>query len=148
MKTQELLKNYVEQGTVMQLATVANDKPWICTVYYVADEGMNIYWLSFPSRRHSREIAENAHVAITIPVKFDTPVIGVQAEGSASVVNDLDTILTVMKQYTQKYDVGHDFYDNFMNGTNQHHLYKFIPKTFVLFDEVNFPEQGRLEITI
>lgn len=145
MNVKELIKKNLSECKIMQLATVSGGQPWICTVYYVADEEMNLYWLSLPSRRHSREIDSHNKAAITIPVKFDQPVIGMQAEGAAETVIDNTTVEKIMGYYVAKYNAGKDFYNNFVAGTNEHQMYRFTPKKFVLFDEVNFPVDSRKE---
>ena len=141
--SKDLLNEYIGQGKLMQLATVRDAKPWICTVYFVADAELNLYWLSFPERRHSLDIAKNAEVAIAIAIKHDKPVIGVQGEGNAEIVTDKTVVKLMIEQYVAKYDVGQKFYANFMHGTNKHVMYKFTPTNYVLFDEVNFPDDGR-----
>lgn len=133
----KLAMKYLEEGYVMQLATVSNCKPWICTVYYVADDAGNLYWLSLPSRRHSQEIASGSAVAVAVAVKLDQPVVGLQAEGRAELVTDLETIKQVMKKYVAKYNTGHSYYKNYMAGTDKHKMYKFTPKQYTLFDELN-----------
>lgn len=121
------------------MATADGGQPWVCTVFFVADESYRLYWLSTPERRHSQNIGKNQHVAVTVPVKIDQPVIGIQAEGMAEVVKDADTVMKVMNGYVKKYGSGENFYDNFVKGTNQHQLYRFIPKEYVIFDELHFP---------
>lgn len=143
-----LLKKYLLEGKVMQLATVGRDQPWICTVYYVMDDKVNLYWLSLPDRRHSQDIAEHPEVAITVPIKFDLPVIGVQAEGRAEIVDDPLVIKAAMERYTEKYGSGKLFYNNFIAGKNQHSMYRFKPKRYVVFDEVNFPQDGSRQVSI
>jgi uncharacterized protein YhbP (UPF0306 family) len=136
------IRSNLAQMRMMQLATVRDNKPWICTVYYIEDDGMNLYWLSLPTRRHSLELADNPQVAAAIAVKFDTqPIIGMQVEGRAEAVNDLTTIKAVMKKYVDKYDKGQQFYDNFLASTNQHRMYRLVPRHITLFDEVNYPGQ-------
>lgn len=147
MKVEELVKKYLNRGRMLQVATVSGDQPWICTVYYVEDEHQNLYWLSTPLRRHSREIADHSKVAVAVPIKFDQPVIGLQSEGEAKVVEDPKVIARIMKRYVERYNAGQDFYNNFVAGKNQHHLYRFTPAKFVLFDEVNFPNDARQEWT-
>jgi uncharacterized protein YhbP (UPF0306 family) len=139
MEVKDLIKKYLSQSRMMQIATVDGDQPWICTVYYVEDEDLNLYWLSLPTRRHSQEIQKHNKVAIAVPVKFDKPIIGIQTEGTAEVVNDAELIAKVMESYVSKYDSGKDFYDNFVTRTNQHQLYKFSPKHYKLFDEEEYP---------
>lgn len=143
MQPLDLVRHYLPQGRTMQVATVDGDQPWICTVYFVADDELNLYWLSWPTRRHSQEIAKNSKVAIAVPIKTDQPVIGVQAEGTAAEVTSKELVAKIMQRYTAKYNSGHQFYDNFVAGRSQHVLFKFTPSTFVLFDEVNFPTDGR-----
>ena len=136
-----MVKKYLARGRMMQIATVDGDQPWVCTVYYVEDEKQNLYWLSLPSRRHSREIAKHSKVAVALPIKFDkNPIIGIQAEGTAGVVTEADEVAKVMKKYVQKYNAGKDFYENFVAGKNQHHLYKFTPSQYYLFDETSFSD--------
>lgn len=144
--TSQLVKEYLQDCKVMQVATVREGQPWICTVHFVADEQLSLYWLSLPNRRHSQEIAAYDKVAVAIAVKMEQPVIGIQAEGSASEVSEPEVIKKVMKSYVQKFGIGQKFYDNFISGKNQHLLYEFKPKIFVLFDEEHFQgDQARQE---
>jgi uncharacterized protein YhbP (UPF0306 family) len=145
METGDLIKQYLSQGKMMQIATVNGDQPWICTVYFVEDEQLNLYWLSLPTRRHSQDIKAHNKVAVAIPIKTDQPVIGIQAEGTAEVVNEHETIAKIMKLYTVRYNVGKSFYNNFVAGKNEHCLYRFMPTNFVLFDEVTSQDNTRKE---
>jgi uncharacterized protein YhbP (UPF0306 family) len=132
----------------MQLATSKAGNPWICTVYFVADKSLNLYWLSLPTRRHSMELMEDRRAAITVAVKLDQPVIGVQAEGFVEVVTHAGTVKGVMEKYVAKYGSGKDFYDNFVQGTNDHRMYRFTPSRFSLFDEVNYPDSSPVEFVV
>lgn len=138
---EEYIDECLALGPVMQLATSNENSPWISTVYYVADEEHNIYWLSLPERRHSKEVAINPQVAIAIAIKQDLPVIGIQAAGSVEVVADGMIVETILASYIKKYDgAGKEFYKRFVEGKNKHQLYKLTPTTLVLFDEVHFKE--------
>jgi uncharacterized protein YhbP (UPF0306 family) len=140
MKPEEQIKRSIASCRLMQIATESDGKPWICTVHFVQDDNQNLYWLSLPSRRHSQDLDKNNRAAVAIVVKDDKPVIGIQAEGSTIVIKDAYTIKDIMKKYVEKYEIGEQFYDNFVAGKNQHWLYKFTPERFSLFDEVNFKE--------
>lgn len=144
----ELIRQYLPKGRMMQIATVSGDQPWICTVYFVEDDDLNLYWLSLPTRRHSQEIAAHSKVAVAVPIKFDKPVTGIQAEGVAEPVTDKQTIADIMRRYVDRYNSGQQFYDLFVAGQNQHVLYKFTPSKYVLFDEMTFPDDGRKEINL
>lgn len=141
-----LIKKYVAKSSLMQLATVRDDRPWVCSVYYVVDSKLNLYWLSYPSRRHSQDIAHNANVAVTIAVKQDMPVVGVQAEGRATMVKNVALVAKIMPLYIKKYGVGKNFLKNFSLGTNRHALYCFEPSRFVLFDEATFGHDNSQEL--
>jgi uncharacterized protein YhbP (UPF0306 family) len=147
--TLNLIRNYLPHGRMMQVATVNDDgQPWVCTVYYVEDEEMNLYWLSLPTRRHSMDISQHNEIAITVPLKVDKPVVGIQAEGRANAVADRKVIERVMKNYVDRYNSGQQFYERFIAGENQHVLFRFKPSKFVLFDEVTFPSDGRQEVDL
>lgn len=148
MEPLELIRQYLPSARMMQVATVSGSQPWICTVYFVEDDELNLYWLSLPTRRHSQEIAVHNKIAIAVPIKFDKPVTGIQAEGTAEVVTDRQAIADVMERYVERYNSGQQFYDRFVAGQNQHALYRFTPTKYVLFDEVNFPDDGRKEISL
>ncbi len=146
MNKEKLVAEYLEDSRLMQVATVDGDKPWICTVYFVCDERKNLYWMSTPERRHSKEIKNHNKVAVAIVVKHDWPIIGLQVEGVAEMITDIDEIESVASKYVAKYGVGKDFVKNYKAGTAQHRLYKVTPKAMVLFDEVNFSGDPRQAI--
>jgi ribonuclease HI len=138
----QYIDEYLTLGSVMQLATSRDNKPWISTVYYVADAERNIYWLSLPERRHSEEITVNPHAAAAITIKQDLPVIGIQAEGVVELVDDSAQVEKILAVYIKKYDgAGKDFYQRFIDGKNMHQLYKLTPSQLVLFDEAHFKDQ-------
>ena len=133
----------VKNVWLMQVATSADNQPWLANVFFFFFCKLNFYWLSYPGRRHSRELASNNRAAIAIAVKNDKPVIGIQAEGSVSQVASLTTISRVMPRYIKKYGAGQQFLALTKKGAAQHRLYKFEPESLQLFDELNYtPEQN------
>lgn len=148
MVAKDYIKKYLQKKMTMQTATANGNQPWVCSVFYVADDNQNLYWLSFPSRRHSQEITKNKKAAIAIVVRADWPVIGIQSEGIISVVQEEKVVKKIMQSYVDKYGKGSDFYDNFVAGTNEHWLYRFTPKQFVLFDEKHFSGKPRQVVNL
>ena len=140
------IREYLQTAHIAQLATSHNNTPWICTVYIVSDDEQNIYWLSYPERRHSKEIELNRHVSMAIAIKVDQPVIGLQIEGVASIVRDVSVVEKVMEQYVATHKgVGKGFYAKFVTGDNRHQLYKLTHSKTSLFDEVHFPGGTTIE---
>lgn len=149
MNPTDVMKNYLDQQHMMQLATVAEGQPWCCTVYFVVDDDYNLYWASLPTRRHSREIASHPQVAAAVPVKFvkGEPVAGMQFAGTAEMLDPSAEIRDVTKRYAAKFNRDAAWIEDFVAGRTEHRLYKLTPATYVLFDESNFPETPRQEFT-
>jgi uncharacterized protein YhbP (UPF0306 family) len=126
--------NDINQQKVMQVATLRGNQPWICTVYFVTDNG-NFYWLSLPERRHSQELEKNKRAAIAVAIKQDIPVIGLQAEGEVRIVTTLEEVERVLAIYVKKYNQGLQFVERFKAGKNRHLLYCLTPSSTKLFDE-------------
>jgi hypothetical protein len=76
---------YLREHHVMTLATHGSAGVWAAAVFYVND-GFNLLFLSSPTSRHCRNLAESARVSATIQQDYaDWPEIkGVQLEGTAS----------------------------------------------------------------
>jgi hypothetical protein len=124
----------IAQAKTMQIATAVAGKPWICTVYFVLHGG-SLYWLSFPTRRHSQQLQDSAMAAVAIVLDPNVPVAGIQAEGVVSVVSLQDEVAAVLELYVKKYNKGVDFAERFAEGKNEHWLYKCTPERVVAFDE-------------
>lgn len=74
---------YLESHNVMSLATHGPEGLWAAAVFYVSD-GFRLYFLSAPTTRHSRNLAENPHVAATIQEDYRDwlAIRGIQLEGT------------------------------------------------------------------
>ena len=146
MQPIELVKKYLSEKHMMQLATVSGQQPWCCTVYFIHDEANNLYWASLPSRRHSQEIASNPLVAAAIPVRHvkGDPVTGIQFSGKAEMLEPSSDIRLQAEQYAAKFGRDQAWVDDFVNGKTEHRLYKLTPSEIVLFDEVSFPDSPRV----
>lgn len=130
----EVSVDEINARPTMQLATSHDGSPWNCTVYFVLHEG-NFYWLSFPERRHSQELAINPNAAIAIVLQPMQPVVGVQAEGTVAIVQDIIEAEAVLDMYVGKYNQGGQFMSLLKAGNNKHNLYRLSPKHVMVFDE-------------
>ena len=147
MDIEKLVREFLSTQNVLQLATSANNQPWVCNVHYYSDENLNLYWISTPQRRHSEEIQQNPKTAIVIKVHENTPaenyIIGLSAEGTAELVGrDLGEINDA---YKNKLNKDPQLMADIKSGANPHQFYKFTPTKFVLFDTKNFPKDPRQE---
>lgn len=145
MDVPTLIKKYLQEPKVMQLATAEDGQPWACTVHFAADKDFNLYWISLPGRRHSKEIAKNKKAAATVPIKFPNhPVVGVSFEGDAQIVS-LDDLETAADAYNKRFGLSDTFRKKLLEGTAEEKLYKLKPRLVVLFDQINFPDNPRQE---
>ena len=89
----QIIKEVLEKGYLMSLATQDSEGIWVADVIYVNDN-FNIYWLSQENTRHSKAIKENPKIAasITLTEKPGQPDIGIQLEGYAEKLEgDIET---------------------------------------------------------
>lgn len=89
------LCEFLSQHSTLALATagLADGRPQVAPLFFVSDEALNLYWISDPDSRHSRNIADWNDVAATIYAHtWDWQSIkGVQIEGTAvPVTNDAE----------------------------------------------------------
>lgn len=153
MRPEELVREYLSKRHVMQLATVDNDQPYVCSVYYVHDDKLNIYWASWPDRRHSQMITKNRNVGATIVIESDKtkPVCGIQILGQAELCEESRTIRPIAEAYAKKFKRDSEWVEKFSQLKTKHRLYKLAPISIDLFDEVNFesnPQKVNFKLTI
>jgi uncharacterized protein YhbP (UPF0306 family) len=143
----QLIKDYLETAKMMHLATVADGKPWVCNVWFAADEDMNIYWFSSVTRRHSEEVANDAHVAgaMCLPQTPEDAPRGLQFEGVAEVLNDKADIKKAKSLYVDRIFPEEKVSEFMTHPERPHKFYRIKPSLFVLFDVVNFPDNPRQE---
>jgi uncharacterized protein YhbP (UPF0306 family) len=84
-----VVKEILEEGHLMSLATVDDEGPWVSDVVYVNDDDLNIYWASYEDARHSQAISRNNKVAasITISLGVGDHNKGLQIQGIARSIN-------------------------------------------------------------
>lgn len=146
----QLIEEYLSEARLMQVATVSGDQPWACSVYFAYDGNLRLYWISKPDRRHSLEIDANEKVAgtVVLPHTPGDDVRGIQFEGTARKLTDPEEISSAMACYAKRYGMGKERVDAIVNDTDGHMCYVVIPRRYVLFDEVHFPDEPRQEFTI
>jgi uncharacterized protein YhbP (UPF0306 family) len=144
----ELIREYLKEAKLMQLATSLDGQPWVCSVWFVADNDLNIYWFSSTARRHSEEVLKNPKVAgaIVLPHTPDDPPRGIQFSGEATVLEDEAEIEKVISYYSGRIFTDEKIKEFMDDKDNPHKFYKIKPTQFVLFDVVNFPENSRQEL--
>lgn len=149
MDLKQLIKDYLQEARLMQVATVKEGKPWVCTVLFAFDEEFNLYWISKPDTRHSQEISNNEKVAgaIVSPNALGESVRGLQFEGIAKEATgkDMEKAIAI---YANRTGMKDERKQKILDKTDGHVPYVIKPTLFVLFDTKNFPENPRQELAI
>ncbi len=146
-----LIKDYLLSGQthMMQLATSVGGQPWCCTVYYAADDNLNLIWASLPPRRHSQEVAKNPNVAGVVVYDQQPPqpsVRGIQFEGTARQLQGNEEA-AACQLYVQHLKRPDPLLDDIRSGKNPHKIYQVDVSKYVLFDSTHFPKNPRQEWT-
>lgn len=81
-----------------------NGEPWISQVYFVTDKVGNFYWYSSVNARHSKLIAENSNVALSI---YDSSAVGdavyaLYMRAKCAVVTSRKELIPVLALYAKK----------------------------------------------
>ena len=96
---------YLDRHHVMTLATCAADGPWAAAVFYVS-AGRSLYFLSSPTSRHCRNLAQDPRCAATIHEDYSdwAQIKGVQLEGRSSEIRG-DEALRARQRYGDKFPI-------------------------------------------
>ena len=148
----ESLRNAVDKGKVMQLATLNEGTPWLCHVWYVVDWAENrLLFTSNTIRNHSRHIAHDNRVAGAILsqelASLGQRVLGVTFTGLASIVPDskLDSSLNL---FLARWPTDALVASKIRSEAIPNRLYEVRVRLWVLHDEVNFPDRPRFELKV
>jgi len=151
MSLRQLIRQYLNQALLLQIATAVHETPWICTVCFAPDSDFNLYWFSRHDTRHSQEIGANPNVAgaVVLPYVLGDKTRGLQISGEVeSIVRDLDVSIglsAMQKRYHTKADRVEQLRKEIVSGSADYGLYRLRPKTIVLYDSLNFSESPRQE---
>jgi hypothetical protein len=144
MNLQQLITQYFSDNKHLQLATLHNGQPWLCTVYFAADDDFNLYWMSLRSRQHSQDILQDARTAVAVVRDTDAArKQALQITGNAYQVAD-DNLQTAHAVYTNKFGPkDYDLQAMKRREANGSAYWVFKPTDIWLWDEVNFPENPK-----
>lgn len=150
MDLRKLIEEYLKEAKLMQLATVFNNQPWVCSVWFAADSDLNIYYFSAITRRHSEEVLKNNKVAgaAVLPQNPNDPPRGLYFQGKAEVLQKQEDIDKAISAYADRIFSREKIKEFMGHKEKPHKFYRIKPAKFVLFDAVNFPDNPRQELTL
>lgn len=101
------LRVFLAAHNCMTLATVGPDgAPQAAALFYAADEGLNLYFLSSPNSQHSQNLARQPRVAATVHADGQAwqTIRGLQIEGAAHPVEGLRELAHATKVYAGRFE--------------------------------------------
>lgn len=60
---ESIIREYIDQIIHLSLATVKDNKPWVCEVHFSYDNDLNLYFVSSKNTRHATELINNPFIA-------------------------------------------------------------------------------------
>ena len=136
------LKAFLQSETVLTLSINDEKGPWTAPVLYVADEDLNLYFLSSSSTRHIASLPEDGGIAASIYSDYNgnwLAICGVQMEADISQVSDADRAAAAAR-YFQRFPEVKALIDNPANEQEKRigaafgksHFFRLTP-TFLRF---------------
>jgi len=119
MSSHDHLKNLIQRIELsltdhytISIATAAKEESWSASVFYVSDQKLNIYFISFDESKHIQDVLKNKRVSATInqDVSDWMQIKGLQLQGVAYKVPEQHR-KNILNAYRQKFDSIHELLD-------------------------------------
>ena len=134
MDVEKIVRDNIDSTVHLSLATVSDNTPWICEVHFAYDDGLNLYFRSLKSRRHSQEIANNPKVAGNIIDNYPAgaPVVGLYFEGVAELLGPGVDQANAAQSLKDRLSIEDDLIEEAKSEVG-HQLYKITVKNWYAF---------------
>lgn len=113
-----LLRDFLAQQSTLVLATagIEDGRSQVAPLFFVSDEAFNLYWVSDPDSRHSRNLEDWNDVAVTVYAHtWEWQAIqGLQIEGDAVAVIDDEERQQALALYKKKFDFVNERFEDLL----------------------------------
>jgi uncharacterized protein YhbP (UPF0306 family) len=101
---EQIIREYIPQIIHMSIATVRDNRPWVCEVHFSYDDELNLYFVSSSKTRHAQEIAVNPYVAGNIVTQHhkNQKVRCVDFEGMAEMLSGTEAETSAYQAYVAR----------------------------------------------
>lgn len=133
MDVEKIVREYINKTVHMSLATVNDNKPWVCEVHFAYDEDLNLYFVSKQSTRHCQEIALNSAVAGNIVRTHELSELphGIYFEGTAQMLASASD--QEVKRYCDRMERNSDEVSKQLKEDGGRRMYKITVKNWAAF---------------
>lgn len=144
-----LITAFLERIHIMTIATCEGDRPWTATVYFAADEDLDLYFVSSRQSRHAQELRKNPRVAAALcdPSRASGKALGLQIEGRA-VPPHASKLPRALSTYSRRFPWAREFVSDpirFLGDAAHASLVRVVPDRMWFLDEEHFGPHGRRE---
>jgi hypothetical protein len=147
----QLLEDYVTLGKLMQLATLGRDgSPILCNVWYDPHFAPDLLrFISRPDRQHSINLRTDPRIAgsiVAVPLdSLGQKVRGVTFTGAARELDRVG-IEDEIRQFIGRWPAATINAESLARDATASRLYEIAVDEWILFDEVNFPDNPRQRV--
>lgn len=147
----QALLRHVEDGKLMQLASISNDGPRVFSVWYaVSDDMSSIIFISNRNRNHSLEYARDPRAGGTIVAialeGLGQKVEGVSFSGTVREATGEDMAVSY-ETYAAKWPIVRQMFDaaDVAAGRTDMRVYRLDVEQWIFFSEREYPDSPRQE---
>jgi nitroimidazol reductase NimA-like FMN-containing flavoprotein (pyridoxamine 5'-phosphate oxidase superfamily) len=106
IEEKSILDEMIDTNFIMTLGTIVDDNPHLCTVFYVTDDNLNLYFKSRTESEHIEALPNSNYVAGSIYLpesNYANRKGGVQLLGTVGRVTNIKEMTKVLGMYTQAF---------------------------------------------
>jgi len=131
---ESIIREYINQVIHFSLATVKNNKPWVCELHFSYDDDLNFYFVSSKNTRHASELIDNPYVAGNIVTQHfkNQKVRCVDFEGRAEMLDGV-AAESAYEAYVERYGSSEGLL-NEIRKDGDTRFFKITVTDFFLFD--------------
>jgi uncharacterized protein YhbP (UPF0306 family) len=132
---EQIIREYIPQIIHMSIATVKDNKPWVCEVHFSYDDELNLYFVSSSKTRHAQELVANPYVAGNIVTQHhkNQKVRCVDFEGMAEMLGGAEAETSAYQAYVARNGESEGLL-NEIRKDGDTRFFKINVKNFYLFD--------------
>lgn len=138
-----IIRDYIPQIIHMSIASVRDNKPWVCEVHFSYDDDLNLYFVSSVDTRHGQELAANPNIAGNIVTQHhkDQKVRCVDFEGTATILESKEAEADAYRAYVNRYGESEGLLNEIRKDGNTR-FFKISVENFYVFDSYG-DERGK-----
>lgn len=143
----QTLLNYLQSQRLMSLTSGVGNNLWSCSVYYVVDDRLNLYFISEPETQHIKNTYKNNKIACNISdslQKVTDKKIGMQIQGIVTEEDNQTKIKTILSMWNKNNPGFADIINlkNILNKVIKSKVYKVQPTMIKFFNEKLYGSEG------